>query len=101
LLSRVGETGNRNGNPAALIRLRDGRLACAYANRSRRQILVRLSADGGRSWAEERVIRTNPFSHDIGYPQMAQNQRGEIVLVYYLATEARPQSYIEAALFMP
>ena len=39
-LSRVGETGGWNGNPPALARLRDGRLCCAYGNRSRRQMLA-------------------------------------------------------------
>ena len=99
--SRVAGTGRANGNPAALVRLRDGRLACGYGNRSRRVMAVRLSADEGRSWGDERVIRANPYDSDLGYPQMAENHRGELVLIYYLATEARPQSFIEAAMFSP
>jgi hypothetical protein len=99
--SRVGETGLHNGNPPALTLLRDGRLACVYGNRTRRQILLRTSADGGRSWSGERLIRANPFSYDLGYPQAAQNHRGELVVLYYLATEDRPHSYIEAALLRP
>ncbi len=97
-LSRVGETGLQNGNPGALVRLRDGRLACAYADRSRRALLLRLSADDGRSWGPEALVRSNPFSSDIGYPQMAQNHRGELVVIYYLARPERPHAYIEAAL---
>jgi hypothetical protein len=97
-LSRVGETGAHNGNPGALARLRDGRLACAYGNRSRREMLLRVSADGGRSWGPERLIRSNPFGFDLGYPQMVQNHRGELVVLYYLATQERPHSFIEAAL---
>jgi hypothetical protein len=100
-LSRVGETGLHNGNPPALTLLRDGRLACAYGNRTHRQMLLRTSADGGRSWSEERLIRANPFSSDLGYPQLVQNHRGELVVIYYLATEERPHSYIEAALLRP
>lgn len=99
--SRVGDTGLHNGNPPALTLLRDGRLACVYGNRTRRQILLRTSADEGRSWSGERLIRTNPFSYDLGYPQAAQNHRGELVVLYYLATEERPHSYIEAALLAP
>jgi hypothetical protein len=39
-LSRVGKAGGWNGNPPALARLHDGRLCCAYGNRSRRQMLA-------------------------------------------------------------
>jgi hypothetical protein len=99
--SRVGETGAHNGNPPALVLLRNGWLACGYGNRSRRVMLLRLSPDGGRSWGRERVARSNPFDYDLGYPQMVENDRGELVMVYYLATEERPQSYIEAALIRP
>lgn len=97
-LGRVAQTGIHNGNPGALVRLRDGRLACAYANRSRQQLLLRLSGDRGRTWGPEVVIRDNPFSYDMGYPQMVENHRGELLVLYYLATEQRPHSYIEAAL---
>ncbi len=99
--SRVAQTGRNNGNPAALVRLRDGRLACGYGNRSRRLMAIRLSGDDGRTWGSERVIRMNPADSDLGYPQMVENHRGELVLIYYLATEERPQSFIEAALFRP
>lgn len=100
-LSRVGETGAHNGNPPALTRLRDGRLACAWADRDGQRMLLRLSDDGGRSWGLRRVIRSNPHSFDMGYPQLRQNERGELVLLYYLATDERPHSYIEAALIQP
>jgi hypothetical protein len=40
-LSKVGDTGQGNGNPPALLRLRDGRLCCAYGNRDRNQLLAR------------------------------------------------------------
>ncbi len=100
-LSRVGETGAHNGNPPALTRLRDGRLACAWADRDGQRMLLRLSADGGRSWGSQRLIRSNPHSFDMGYPQLRQNDRGELVLLYYLATDERPYSYIEAALIQP
>ncbi len=100
-LSRVGETGQHNGNPPALTRLRDGRLACAWADRDGQRMLLRLSDDGGRSWGPQRLIRSNPHSFDMGYPQLRQNERGELVLIYYLATDERPHAYIEAALFRP
>ena len=100
-LSKVGLTGVHNGNPPGLTQLRDGRLACAYGNRSKRQILMRLSDDEGATWGREHVIRDNPLNHDIGYPQITRNARGQIVTVYYLATENSPHSYIEAAIWTP
>lgn len=100
-LSRVDETGVHNGNPPALALLPDGRIACVYANRSQRAMLLRLSGDEGRSWGAPLVIRANPFEQDMGYPQLTVNQRGELVAIYYLATEVQPHSHIEAAVLRP
>lgn len=100
-LSKVAETGFHNGNPPGLAMLRDGRLACCYGNRNRSEILVRFSTDNGNSWEEETVLRENPLDHDIGYPQLLQNNKGEMVAIYYLASEERPHSYIEAAIWRP
>ena len=100
-LSKVGETGLHNGNPAGLALLADGRLACCYANRTLRQMLVRISSDNGATWGEEIVIRDNPYEYDLGYPQILQNDEGKLVALYYIAREERPHSYIEAALFKP
>jgi hypothetical protein len=61
-LSKVGETGLHNGNPPGLALLADGRLACSYANRDLRQMLVRFSSDDGATWGEEIVIRDNPHT---------------------------------------
>jgi hypothetical protein len=100
-LSKVGETGLHNGNPAGLAVLADGRLACTYANRDLRKMLIRYSSDNGASWGEEIVIRDNPHTEDMGYPQLRQNSDGKLVAIYYLAREERPHSYIEAAVFEP
>lgn len=100
-LSRVDETGVHNGNPPALARLPDGRLACVYANRSQRRMLLRLSRDDGRSWGPPLEIRANPFEQDMGYPQLTVNHRGELVAIYYLATAELPHSHLEAALLRP
>ena len=59
-LSTVGETESgsaHNGNPPALVQLRDGRLCCAYGNRSDRQIVARYSSDDGHSWGDSQVLR--------------------------------------------
>ncbi len=100
-LSRVDETGVHNGNPPALALLPDGRIACVYANRSQRRMLLRLSGDDGRSWGPPLEIRANPFEQDMGYPQLTVNHRGELVAIYYLATAERPHSHLEAALLQP
>ncbi len=100
-LSKAGETGLHNGNPASLTLLSDGRLACSYANRTGQQMLVRLSSDKGASWDNEIVIRENPHEYDMGYPQSLQNPDGKLLILYYIATEERPHSYIEAAIFQP
>ena len=100
-LSKVGETGLHNGNPAGLALLADGRIACCYANRTLRQILVRLSSDNGKTWGEEIVIRDNPFEYDLGYPQILQNNEGKLVALYYIAGEEWPHSFIESAIFKP
>ncbi len=100
-LSKIGVTGLHNGNPPGLAILNDGRLACAYGNRSIRKMLVRFSDDGGKSWGEEFILRENPINHDIGYPQMIQNADGELVAIYYIATEEHPHSYIEASIWSP
>ncbi|MCX6907326.1 MAG: sialidase family protein, partial [Verrucomicrobia bacterium] len=93
-LSKVGETGTGNGNPPALVALKDGRLACAYGDRSRVKLFARLSSDGGRSWGEETVLRDDfqpdKFGDkDFGYPRLVQNSTGELVAIYYWAIKDR------------
>ena len=105
-LSRVGETGTGNGNPPALLALRDGRLACAYGDRSRVKLFARLSPDGGKSWGDEIVLRDDfqpdKFGDkDFGYPRLVQNNKGELVVLYYWATKALPQQQIAATIWKP
>jgi hypothetical protein len=105
-LGRVGDTGKGNGNPPALIRLRDGRLCCAYGNRDRRQIVARLSADDGRNWAEEVVLRDGyrPDHHgdaDLGYPRLFQRRDDRVVAVYYWSAPAGPETIIAATHWPP
>ena len=37
----------------------------------------------------------------MGYPQMTVNDRGELVVIYYLASADQPHSRIEASLVRP
>ena len=105
-LSKVGDTGKRNGNPPALVALKDGRLACAYGDRSRQKLFVRLSSDGGISWEKELIIRedfqTDSFGDmDFGYPQLTENNKKKIVALYYWATKENPQQYIATTIWKP
>lgn len=105
-LSRAGDTGGGNGNPPALLRLRDGRLCCAYGNRDRRQMLARLSPDGGRTWGDPLVLRDGyrPDRHgdaDLGYPRLFQRPDGRVVTIYYWSQADAPESCIAATLWPP
>ena len=62
------------------------------------KIFLRFSENNGASWEEEIVVRDNPYSYDMGYPQLLQNSDGDLVALYYISTEECPQSYIEAAI---
>ncbi len=108
-LSRVGECGKANGNPPALALLQDGRLACAYGNRTRRQMLLRLSEDGGLTWQDEIVIRSryasleelgisSNLTEDFGYPRLLLRPDGKLVAIYYWADAGHPEQHIAATI---
>ena len=105
-LSRVGDTeaGNRfNGNPPALIRLSDGRLCCAYGDRTACRIVARVSRDGGGSWGPAQVVRDGFESvngwPDLGYCRLFERTDGRVVVAYFWCTPERPQTHIAATIF--
>ena len=103
-LSRVGQTGLENGNPPALTVLKDGRVVCAYGDRSRDKLFAGVSADGGKSWGAEIVLREDfqpdKFGdHDFGYPQLTTNERGDVVALYYWATKDHFNQHIAATIW--
>jgi hypothetical protein len=105
-LSKVGDTGKKNGNPPALVALKDGRLACAYGDRSRGKLFLRISSDGGISWEKELMVRddfqADSFGDmDFGYPQLAENHKKKIVAMYYWATKENYQQHIATTIFKP
>lgn len=102
----VGETGAANGNPPALIRLRDGRLVCAYGDRTRHKLFARLSGDNGKTWGAEVVLRADPEPDalgdvDLGYPRLFERPDGAVVCVYYWASKDRPTHHIAATTWPP
>lgn len=105
LVGRVGRTGAGNGNPPAVTRLRDGRIACAYGDRTRNKLYLRLSADGVH-WDDEVVLRDGyqPDARgevDLGYPRLYQRPDGALVVVYYWSTRERLTAHIAATTWMP
>lgn len=105
LIGRVGQTGAGNGNPPAVVRLRDGRLACAYGDRTRNKLFLRLSSAGVR-WDDEVILRDGyqPDAGgeiDLGYPRLFQRPDGALVVVYYWSTRERPTAHIAATTWMP
>jgi hypothetical protein len=90
------------GNPASLIRLKDGRLALIYGWRHPPYGLrARLSADQGQTWSREGVLRADGDSWDIGYPSSVQRSDGKIVTVIYFKDASSKERYITATIWDP
>jgi len=105
-LSKVGDTGSWNGNPPALVKLKDGRLCCVFANRSRQQIIAKISSDEGKTWGNEIILRDDykKDTHDdpdLGYPRIVQRPDGKLVTMYYWATQENPHHHIAATIWDP
>lgn len=100
-LSKVGECGEANGNPPALALLPDGRLACAYGNRTKIQMLLRFSLDGGASWGDELIIRQGDIFNDFGYPRLLVRADSSLVLIYYWADSELSEQHIAASIIQP
>jgi hypothetical protein len=103
-LSKVGDAGTWNGNPPALVRMKDGRICCVYGNRSREQMIARSSSDEGSTWGPEIILRddfqVDSFDdRDFGYPRIVQRPDGRLVAIYYWATKERPQHHIAATIW--
>jgi hypothetical protein len=101
-LARLGYTDltKHNGNPPSLVRLPDGRLAAAWAVRSKPfGIRARVSEDHGRTWGPELVLRADARKYDIGYCRSVVRPDGKIVTIYYYTTAERPHNYIGATIW--
>ena len=96
----VTDTGR--GNPPSMVRLRDGRLALTYGVRAEPYgIRAKLSADGGRTWGPELVLRADAADWDLGYPRTVQRADGKLVTVYYYNDSKAPERYIGATIWDP
>ncbi|HUW18120.1 MAG TPA: exo-alpha-sialidase [Sedimentisphaerales bacterium] len=90
----------RNGNPASLIRLKDGRLCVTYGYRERPYgIRAKLSVDNGKTWGQEIHLRDDGCTWDLGYTRTFQRTDGQLVTVYYYATAEKPEQHIVATIW--
>ncbi len=93
---------NMGGNPASMIRLKDGRIALTYGYREAPfGTRARLSADDGRSWGPEIILRGDAGCWDLGYPRTVQRADGKIVTIYYFNDHPDQERYIAATIWDP
>ncbi len=103
-LSRVAYTDTvlHNGNPPAMVRLPDGRLAATYGYRGVPfGIRARISDDNGKSWGSEIILRKDGRKYDLGYPRSVVREDGKIVTIYYFATNKNYEQHIAATIWDP
>ena len=91
------------GNPPAMLRLADGRICLLYGFRGEPySIRATLSADNGRTWDDEILLRADGSSRDIGYVRAVQRPDGKVVAVYYFSDDdTGPERYIAATIWDP
>lgn len=90
------------GNPPAMILLRDGRLCLTYGvRRDPFSILARLSSDQGSTWSDPIVLRDDGGGRDIGYPRSVQRPDGKVVTVYYFTDKTDVDRTIQATIWDP
>lgn len=90
------------GNPPAMIRLADRRIALTYGWRTKPYgIRGRISADEGRTWGEEFIIRGDGGGWDLGYPRTVQRADGKVVTMYYFNDGNRPERHIAYSIWEP
>jgi hypothetical protein len=96
----VPDTGE--GNPAAMLKLADGRVCITYGVRKAPfGIRARLSDDDGRTWSDELTLRGDGGGRDLGYPRSVQRADGKVVTVYYFNDNPLETRYIVATIWDP
>ncbi|HEY1081886.1 MAG TPA: sialidase family protein [Prosthecobacter sp.] len=95
-------TGNIGGNPPATVLLPDGRLCVTYGYRQKPcGMRARISADEGKTWLPEIIIRDDGFDADLGYPRALVRPDGKIFNVYYYNGPREDDRAIESTFWTP
>jgi Neuraminidase (sialidase) len=90
------------GNPAAMLKLADGRVCITYGVRAAPfGMRARTSRDGGRTWSKEAILRGDGGGRDLGYPRSVQRPDGKVVTVYYFNDDPKQTRYIAATVWDP
>jgi hypothetical protein len=103
--SKVGDSGEGNGNPPSLAQTQDGRFVAVFGERKNGTIQSAISSDKGQSWGTPQVLYDNFWNedmeyNDIGYPRVLRRSDGRMVALFYYSTrEARGQ--IHATIWEP
>ena len=100
-ISRIA--GKDNGsNPPSMVRLKDGRICVTYGRRTPPfGIRARISADEGKSWGDEMVLRNDGGHRDLGYTRTVQRTDGKLVTLYYFNDRPDTERYIGATIWTP
>ena len=90
------------GNPPKLSRLADGRIVLVYgARKAPYGIRARTSQDEGKTWGEEKLLRQDGGSRDLGYPRCVALEDGTLVTVYYFNENNEAERFIGATIWEP
>ena len=94
--------GNQWSNPPSMLMLRDGRLCVTYGYRETPfGIRARLSADKGKTWGDELILRSDGGGPDLGYTRTVQRSDGKLVTIYYFNERTDEERYIGATIWDP
>ena len=101
LTDPVEDTGE--GNPPAVVKMRDGRICLLYGSRKEPfSICARISSDKGRSWSAVYTLRNDGAGRDMGYPRAVERADGKIVVIYYFHDkQTGPERYIGCTIWSP
>lgn len=90
------------GNPAATLKLKDGRLCMTFGHRKAPyEMRALLSSDNGKTWSEPFVIEGEGGGRDMGYPRTLQLENGNVVTVYYFYDKTDRDRKINATIWSP
>jgi len=90
------------GNPAAMLKLADGRVCITYGVRKPPfGMSARFSHDEGKTWTKEVVLRNDGGGRDLGYPRSVQTADGKVVTTYYFNDDPKQTRYIVATIWDP